>query len=191
MNLLKLVLQDHEIFHSEFQIRNFIIARTGGTLYGAYKQTIRELWHRLTGIVAELPKSTLTNADCTVSVMEHVPNTSIDELEGPDSLPAIRDTLRECVILYFLAKSLKEKLGPLDCELKQHHEQELWVHRVRCAIAVDFLSAGHLSGSTVEMVHSLPLALRNPIIETLQTPLGQESIIRWYLSYSLELPPWD
>jgi hypothetical protein len=191
MNSLTLLLQDHEIFHSEFQIRNFIIARSGGTHYGAYKQAIRELWHRLAAIVSELHKSSRVADSAAHHEIEHVTTTTTSDHDWCESTPAMRDTLRECVILYFLAKSLREKLGNLDYEMKLLYEEELWVHRARCAIAIDFLSAGHISCSTVELVHSLPLKLRNPILESLLNPVGHESLVRWYLAYSLELPSLD
>jgi hypothetical protein len=188
MNLIRLLLQDHEMFHSEFQIHNFIVCRTGGTIYGAYKQAIRELWHRLFAIVVEFNKLPAISSSDPRHVVEDCAEVSASILRWSESAPAIRDTLRESVILYFLAKSLRQKLGELDCELKQKYEEELWVHRVRCAIAVEFLSIGHISGSTVEMIHALPIVLRKPIVEVLLNPTAHESLINWYLSYSLELP---
>jgi hypothetical protein len=188
MNMIRPLLQDHQMFHSEFQINNFILSRIGGTIYGAYKQAIRELWHRLFAIVTEFNKLPVVPSSDPRHVVEECTEVAETILRWSDSAPAIRDTLRECVIFYFLAKSLKEKVGDLDCEMRQKYEEELWVHRVRCAIAVEFLSVGHISGSTVEMIHALPLILRRPIVEVLLNPTAHESLIKWYLSYSLELP---
>ena len=37
------LLVDHQEFHSDLQMESFITLRAGGTLYGCYKQALREL----------------------------------------------------------------------------------------------------------------------------------------------------
>src|SRR5579863_2272034 len=41
------LLTDHQEFHSDLQMDSFITARSGGTLYGCYKQALRELATRV------------------------------------------------------------------------------------------------------------------------------------------------
>jgi hypothetical protein len=41
---------DHQLYHSEFQMDNLITLRAGGTLYGQYKQALRELYKRYRGL---------------------------------------------------------------------------------------------------------------------------------------------
>ena len=48
-NLMKL-LDDHQIYHSDFQMDNFITIRSGETQYGQYKQALRELFKRYRGL---------------------------------------------------------------------------------------------------------------------------------------------
>ena len=44
------LLQDHQLFHSQFQQDYFITLKAGGTLYGQYKQALRELYKRFRGL---------------------------------------------------------------------------------------------------------------------------------------------
>src|SRR5438445_2833578 len=41
------LLADHQEFHSDLQMDAFITLRSGGTLYGCYKQALRELATRV------------------------------------------------------------------------------------------------------------------------------------------------
>ena len=41
---------DHQGSHSNFQMDNFITIRSGGTAYGQYKQSLRELHKRWRGL---------------------------------------------------------------------------------------------------------------------------------------------
>ena len=50
MRKLSELLKDHQMFHSEFQQDNLITKRAGGTLYGQYKQSLRELYKRTRGL---------------------------------------------------------------------------------------------------------------------------------------------
>ena len=50
MHSLTELLKDHQMFHSKFQQDNLITKRAGGTLYGQYKQSLRELYKRVRGL---------------------------------------------------------------------------------------------------------------------------------------------
>ncbi len=47
---LKKLLNDHQIYHSDFQMDNFITIRSGETQHGQYKQALRELFKRYRGL---------------------------------------------------------------------------------------------------------------------------------------------
>ena len=192
MNRLMTLLEDHELFHSEFQIRNLIVARAGGTIYGAYKQAIRELWNRLNGIGTEIIKFGLMQKPTTQRQEQKTIYPQPQELLAFfEQTPILKDTLRETVILYYLAGWLKSRLGELNDQSKQRLEEELWIHKVKCAIAVDFLSIGRLSAPTVELLHALPIEMRGSIIEILRCPESHEFLIEWYLTDSLDFPILD
>ena len=42
------LLKDHTLFHTEFQQDYYITGMSGGTTFGKYKQSLRELYKRLT-----------------------------------------------------------------------------------------------------------------------------------------------
>lgn len=50
MRTLTELLSNHQMFHSQFQQDNLITKRAGGTLYGQYKQALRELYKRTRGL---------------------------------------------------------------------------------------------------------------------------------------------
>ena len=41
------IIKDHQIFHSNFQVDHFIVGGDCPTLYGRYRQTLRELVRRI------------------------------------------------------------------------------------------------------------------------------------------------
>lgn len=192
MNPLMTLLADHELFHSEFQIRNLIVARTGGTIYGAYKQTIRELWNRLSGIGAELAALGFDQSQTTKESTQNNVCKGAPHLETLiQKTPILKDTIRETAILYGLASWLKSQLGELNRRAQQQLEAELWIYRVKCGIAVDFITIGRLSQPTVELLHALPMELRREILEILNCPEAHAFLIEWYLNDSLSLPSFD
>ncbi|MFN9372813.1 MAG: hypothetical protein ACK6D3_13105 [Planctomycetaceae bacterium] len=189
---LTTLLDDHELFHSEFQIRNLIVARNGGTFYGAYKQAIRELWNRLSGIGSELALLGVMKKQTSKNGNNKNDCTSAHQLAILfESIPTLKDTIREIAILYNLASWLKTRLGDLNHQSKQLLESELWIYRVKCAVAVDFLSIGRLSQPTIELLHALPIELRQSILDILMCPESQEFLIQWYLTDYLNLPTID
>jgi len=50
MTQLKNLLDDHQTGMSQFQDDYFVTTRAGGTLYGQYKQSLRELYKRFRGL---------------------------------------------------------------------------------------------------------------------------------------------
>ena len=50
MENLKELLQDHQTGMSDFQDDYLVTARAGGTVYGQYKQSLRELYKRFRGL---------------------------------------------------------------------------------------------------------------------------------------------
>jgi hypothetical protein len=193
MRRLLQLLTDHELFHSEFQIRNLIVCRAGGTVFGAYKQAVRELWSRLTGIASELERiESLGGLDAVGnSAIKGVAPFHLQIGSSNQIINSIRDTLRETVILYNLASTLRDLLGDLNPEKKAMLEEELWLHRVKSAIAVDFISIGGISAPTVELLHALPIKIRQPVLDLLLSPSAHDSVVLWYLNDSLELPTLD
>ena len=48
------LLLDHQEFHSDLQMDSFITLRAGGTLYGCYKQALRELSTRKIAVIQRI-----------------------------------------------------------------------------------------------------------------------------------------
>lgn len=101
----------------------------------------------------------------------------------------LADTEREFLRFYALGVALKERIGPLTPERRACLEEELWEHRVKCHSAVDFISQGRLSSSTVELLQACPIPLRRRLVDLVLDPRRHAELIDWYLAYDPQLPP--
>jgi len=82
MRKLSELLKDHQMFHSKFQQDHLITKRAGGTLYGQYKQSLRELYKRVRGLASDwYQMEKLKNKIKQLQVKEEKLNVQIHELE--------------------------------------------------------------------------------------------------------------
>lgn len=195
MMSIRQLIADHRPFHCEFQIDALIIARAGGTAFGAYLQSVRELWKRLRGLIDaylqevaigfELERLTRVCDESTV-------NDDLRRIQQAAALEEIRltraDTEREFLRFYGQAAALKEHLGELTPERRRQLDEDLWEHRLKCHAAVDFLSQGRLSAGTVEFLQACPIAMRRRVAALVLNPERHSELVDWYLNYDPELP---
>ena len=188
------VLMDYEPFHSSFQIRQFIVFRTGVTLYGAYKQVVREIWARLNGLYGTLgdlrlakPRFALSPPSSPTSWQsksQDVPPVGFAEFE---QFVALKDTCRELTILLAYATTIRRRLGNLSRHRVWELEADYWVCRTKLTVARDIIHGGRLGPDTIELVHSMPGRYREEITNTLATASGVGRLIDWYWTYELDV----
>jgi hypothetical protein len=176
------LLNDYEPYHSAFQLERLVLVRNGQTLYGCYKQVLRELTTRIPAVI-EACNSAISRIN---SGAQSVPYT-----QTPCQAVQIflfRDQIREFCILYNYAISFKKQLGELTPSRKSELEFEYWITHTKSSIARDLIADGRLSSATLELIHSLPIHMRSQVLPYITQPSQQDVIVDWYLQYQLELP---
>lgn len=204
MTVFDCVLLDHRHFHSEWQIDHAITGRSGGTVYGCYRQAVRELhkrWRGLRECYAARERLILDIDD-----LERLPKASgndarrreIDLAEKRlsliESAGVIRDTEREFLRFYGQALACREALGigpdeTLSDDRRESLEAEFWEHQIKAMAAVDFITTGRLSRGTVELFQCSPPAQRQRLAAEILDPAAHERLTSWYLSIDPALPP--
>jgi hypothetical protein len=172
------LLHDHESFHSDFQLKWLLIFRSGGTAYGCYKQALLEIETRLLAI-----KSGETN-QCEVAApdcfgLEHLRNQLVEGRQV--------DLIRELTVLCDIANRLKAIVGTLDRHRRNQLEEELWTHRIKKMAALDFITNGHLSRDTLELILAMPIGQRSQILREVLDPTQHDAIISNCLSYTIDI----
>jgi len=177
-NLEKL-LQDHQTGMSDFQDDYFVTARAGGTVYGQYKQALRETYRRFRSlrdlIYGEHGSKLL---DIEIEELQE----QYDEFEGrekdkleiklkhkimmkEESDRAIKDTYREFMRFYQQACLLKEKIGDITPESRRELELDMWIYKAKETAAWDMFQSGKLTQRTIEFVSAMPKKVRSEIYD--------------------------
>lgn len=202
--MIESILADHRHFHSTWQIDHAITGRAGGTLYGCYKQSVRELHKRWRGLREHYANRERLILD--IDDIERLPEATgndarrreIDLAEKRlalvESAGVIRDTEREFLRFYGQALACREALGigpdeTLSDERREQLESEFWEHQIRCMAAVDYITTGRLGRGTVELFQCSPPAQRQRLADEILDPSAHAALTGWYLSTDPALPP--
>lgn len=174
----------HRPFHSAHQIDHYIIARSGGTPYGMFKQSVRELKARWSGLCSQyIEREELKRKTEHASDLERARHAiQLDGLEGQ-----IRDTEREFRRFYAHATKLKAHLGELTEDRIEALEAEHWMHKLKQQAAMDLLTAGRVQRDTLELLMALDPATRSPIMDLLSSPGGHAELTTWLRAYTPEV----
>lgn len=175
--MLTTILSDHRHFHSDWQCDYAITVRAGGTPYGCYIQSVRELHKRWRGL-RELYGNAKAS-DCPAERFE--------------AAGVIRDTEREFLRFYGQAVALRRTLGLADDEtmpdeMRERLDVEMWEYRLRAMAAVDFITTGRIQRGTVELLQACPPAMRQSIYSVVLQPERHEELIQWYLTHDPQIP---
>jgi hypothetical protein len=176
------LVEDFEPFHSRFQIENFVLARSGYTVYGCYKQALREMAARIPSLLQSCRKIANDSFHGTDSSLDdYVAVSRLEKIE-------IRDRIREFALLCGYAIALKEELGEFPQGEKNELEIEFWTVYTKCLMARDLVAEGRLTQGTVELLHSLPIGIRKRILVYLTQPGNHDELVAWYFEYEIRLP---
>jgi len=188
---LKELLDDHQTGMSQFQDDYLVTTRAGGTLYGQYKQALRELYKRFRG----LRELTSSNARLQIDIEElelqikddddsfYTKRKKVDYKEKvmlmEESQRAISDTKREFTRFYQQAAHLKEKIGELTNEKRHQLDMDMWEFKIKEMAVIDWITSGRLRNSTFEFLHACPQEMKKKLAETIK-PQNQDALIEWY-----------
>jgi len=178
-NVLGNLLADHQMFHSEFQIENFILYESGNH-WAKYKQALKEIDHRrdtLHGLKDDLAIAQIDfkrlkgkrpmwgrgrREKYQIRLNQQV--RSIKKLDA-----TIKDICRELGIFIKIAVKLKkEKFSSLTQEQKRNLEAQMWREKIREMIAIDIFCLGRLDKPTISMIRSLPDQMRREIADEME-----------------------
>jgi hypothetical protein len=159
------LLLDHQGGHGNLQVERLIVVRSGQTVYGCYRQSLRELWKRWRGLrelyasrelalidIEQIEQQKCDNDFDSRRVKIHVATKRLAVIELDRN---IEDTERELMRFWEIASSLKEQIGELTPEKRDELDTEMWHHQILGMAATDFLSSGSLSPNTITMLQSL------------------------------------
>jgi hypothetical protein len=189
--MLKELLNDHQLYHSEFQQDYSITTKAGGTLYGQYKQALRELYKRTRGLresycdreklIVEIEemeyKSRHGNKfEKQYAKIEH--RRKVMLMEECDRV--IEDTEREFKRFYQQASYLKEQIGELTDEKRNKLDKEMWIFKVKEMAVIDYMTIGRLSPGTYDMINSFPGKDRKILLEEIRGNENINKLVYWY-----------
>ena len=184
-----MLLDDHQTGMSQFQDDYLVTVRAGGTLYGQYKQALRELYKRFRG----LRELTSNNARLQIDIEElelqiknsddsfYARRKQIDYKEKimlmEESQRVIKDTKREFTRFYQQAAYLKGKIGDLTDEKRHQLDMEMWEFKIKEMAVIDWVTSGRIRNNTFEFLHSCPKAMKLKLAASIQS---QDELIEWY-----------
>ncbi len=176
--MLEQFKKDNDLFHSDYQIENYILIQNGHTNYGMYKQALRELFSReqsLRSLYAKKMEIDIAFEEIQLDIKEldikmldpakesELPRNNITmkrlrikEAEivygMKDIIKVISETEREFKKFYSCAKYLKDKLGDLSDEKKALLEKEFWKETIKDSIAYDIKTSNTISNQSIKRI---------------------------------------
>ncbi len=189
---LKTLLDDHQTGMSQFQDDFLVTTRAGGTLYGQYKQALRELYKRFRG----LRELTSNNVRLQIDIEELEEKVKFKQVSGyklkraeidykekvmlmEESQRAISDTKREFMRFYQQAAHLKEQIGELTDEKRHQLDIEMWEFKIKEMAVIDWITSGRLRNSTFEFLHACPKEMKARLANAISLE-NQDKLIEWY-----------
>lgn len=187
------------MFHSKFQQDNFITKRAGGTLYGQYKQSLRELATRISSLkqsyyqreklsidIEELQnkiesaKTKWFKAPSAYKIARWELTLKQKVMQLEESVRTVAETEREFKRFYsqavYLRQLLIDKHGELTTEVKEQLDRDMWLFKTKEAIAIDLVAHRGLLNTTYEMIVSLPDNMKKEVFNEFKNG----DLLSWY-----------
>jgi len=194
---LKHLLQYHVGSHTEFQQDHFITGRASRTVYGQFKQAVRELYRRVRantdfGYIVEGLNIDVMELSARITAASHANSYDLmrDELQlkkkqknlaqaklslSDNKRELVRFWQQACVLLEIL-----EKDGPLTDDRLRDLDGNMWREKAKELMAVDFMVQERLSRETLDLIMSMPMYQRRLLIDLTKDVPG---LIEWYQTF--------
>lgn len=190
------LLKDHQLYHSELQQDFFITARSGGTLYGQYKQALREVYKRIRG----LRESYCDREKLQIEIEEqkYIMENDADEfkrryaevewkrkvMQQEEADRVLKETEREFRRFHAQALTLKTKLvekhGELTEAVKKALDEDMWDYKIKENMVMDLRTTNRVGKSTLELVQCLPKQKRLELLEKIKAPEKIQALMNEY-----------
>jgi len=186
---LKELLDDHQTGMSDFQDDYLVTVRAGGTLYGQYKQALRELYKRFRGLrEVTCDKEKL---EVEIEEQEFIKDNDTDKfkkkyaaieykrkvMQLEESERSFSDTEREFSRFFKQASFLKKQIGELTDEKRALLDRDMWMYKIKEMICIDWISQGRLGNNTFEFLNACPANMKNDLLEKMKE---KEELLDWY-----------
>jgi len=174
-NDIEKLLVDYEKYHSEFQIDNFIIGKSGDD-WARYKQALREISTRYKSLINMREQFEIDSfgpsfykkirawlLPCRVrEIYKDKRRRSRSEI-----VSEIAEIERELSRFIELAKSLRDRLGELTPERRRELEANSWREKAVKMAGLDLLTNGRVGSASLEFIMSLPKKDRRMVINVI------------------------
>jgi hypothetical protein len=202
--ILKELLDDHQFGMSKFQDNYFVTQRAGGTLYGQYKQSLRELFTRFTilredffnyeieKIEIEKLQNSLNSGEIENKYEKKIVDLNIRKriIGLYEKERYLEETKREFFNFYRQAVHLKGLIGDLSQEKRDKLDRDMFIWRTKATAAIDYLMRGRISNETFNMIMSYPKDIKDKLLTELR-PENSEKLSEWYLNHDEYYIPDD
>jgi hypothetical protein len=189
---------DHQEFHSDLQMDAFITQRNGGTLYGCYKQALREVATRIRALRDRYFGIEMIEAEIAEHEERGTPKDLIQARQKRSGIPEIQHALehteREFLRFYGQAAAIRQIMEsqgisfPLDDATRHRLDCEFWVHQLKVRAAIQGFSQGRPDSVTLELIQSLPQDLRKIVCEEVFSEGAPQRLMDWFLTYENPIP---
>ena len=195
---LKELLNDHQIYHSDFQMDHFITIRSGETQYGQYKQALRELFKRYRGLKELYIAKELLQVDIDELDFDEIPkleetqynhrrneiNLAKHRMDMEDLERNVEHTEREFKRFYAQANALKKEIGELTPGKQNKLDQEMWLHKLKSMVAIDYITKGRIGENALAFMRSIPKEIRKPLLAEIK---DHDKLIAWFEDFDQPL----
>ena len=182
---------------------SFITLRSGGTLYGCYKQALRELSTRWLALIqrranlarVRLGIESLENSDRIDRFQARLDAIDLEEkrLMLAECVRVLGDNEREFDRFRLQAEAIREMLAaegvqfPLDAPTRDRLDRDMWEHQLKARCAVEIYTNGNITGTTMELIQCLPVSIKKRISEWLH-PEQRPALIEWFVTFEPPVP---
>lgn len=202
MTPLNDLLTDRQEFHSDLQMDAFITFRAGGTLYGCYKQALRELNTRTTALRSRYTQSALMQVEIDEWCVETTDGfmNRRNHIKAAEARLALEEcrrvifhTEREFLRFFGQCVAIREALAaqgvtfPLDAVTRDRLDREMWEHQLKGRAATELMAFGRIGNTTIELIQCCPREIKQRIEEWLLPP-RHSALMAWFMSYEPEMP---
>lgn len=195
MTKLRELLNDHQIGMSKFQDDYFVTQKAGGTLYGQYKQALRELFSRFNILRDEFFNYEMKKVDVeklrndleTNKITNYYEKKKAElelwrqEIVLYEKSRQVDEIKREFFNFYRQAVHLKGLIGEITEERRNELEKDMFIWRTKASAAVDYIMTGRMSTETFSMITSFPKEIKYKLLEELKAD-NSEKISEWFIN---------
>ena len=201
LNILEkigILLEDHQTGMTKFQDDNFVTAKAGITVYGQYKQSLREVYKRVRGLregYSDRDKL-LIEIDEQKWIMENDEDQfkrryaeveyNRKTMQMDESRRVLEDTQRELENFYNQAENFKSILGELTPEREEILEMDMWNAKFQEMAAIDIVTTGSIGAGTYELMNSFPSEMKAIAFQKLTDP--NQLVLEYQNKESIALP---